>query len=439
MRSFSLPQFSKNLAALAIGEGLTRLLTFVAFAHLAWVLKPELFGLVEVALAIYTIATLLSEQGLTTYGAREVARASGTVPELVTRVVSVHSGLSLAVYLILILVVLLAPIQHQLAMLLLGMGFSLLGLPFLFAWVFQGQKRMHWVAVPQVVRYAAFSLFVLVVIDGPERLLLLPVAEFFGIAAAIVLFQFAYRKFGWNFRLVIDLGGWKDLLSSTSPIGGSQLIWALRMYAPTILVASLLGQAAAGYYGAAHRILMVCQAGVAIYLTNIFPSLTEAASESRRSLAELIHKSISLVLWPAVGLAVLVSVFSDRIILLVFGESFLTLESARILQVIIWLIPILFFRTHLRGSLLAIDRQRTDFICSVAGFILLAILAPVLTLRFGVLGTTWALIVAETAATVLSFVVLKQFLSNFRFWRCLVPWLLLDWARATPEDKNGSA
>ncbi len=410
---------ARNLGVLAAGEILTRLLTFVAIVHLARVLKPDLFGLLEVALAVMMLCTLCVDQGFPTLGAREVARKPQQIASLVRRFISAQMLLALGTAALLVVALVLLPIPRTLKWLLGGFGVSLLGVPFQLVWVFQGQGRMAWVAIPQIVRQLVFAAVVLLLIHSSDQVLLVPLAEFLAVGAAALLMVMVYR--GGGRRLGISLRrGWDSRLFLESlPIGGSQMIWVFRMYLPVILLGALSGQAAVGLFGAAHRIVMVIQTLLGVYFINLFPTMSQASQQSCTRLRDLLHRSMPLVIWPAALLALITVLGAPMVISLVFGEDYLRQDSASVLAVLIWIIPILAWRRHLRSALIVLSRQREDFVCSLAGLVLLVPLLVWLTGAYGLPGAAWAMVISELFAAGLTGWRLGAHLPGLRLLRSL--------------------
>lgn len=413
-------RFGRNLAILGLGEGLTRILTFVAFVHLARVLTPEWFGLVEVALAVLMVAMLVVDQGFPTYGTREVARNPACVNDLVPRLVSVQLVLAIVTYVVLAAIVVALPLNEKLTALILGLGLSLLGVPFMLLWVFQGRKQMFWVTAPQVVRQLVFAGVVLLMIQGPEHLLRLPYAEIAAVAVSALMFVAVYRAGGDRLSPSLSLAGSRALFAEALPIGGAQLIWVLRMYLPIILLATLVEQTVVGRFGAAHRLMMVVQTLVGVYFVNLFPTMSETAQGSGAALARLLHRSLSLVTWPVAAGALATTLGAAPLIGLVFGDSYMQPDSISVLAVLIWIVPILVWRRHLRTALITLDRQRSDFLCSLVGIILLVVLLPILTVMHGAVGTAWAMVVSEAAAVGWTFICLRRYVPQLSVVRSLV-------------------
>ena len=87
---------------------------------------------------------------------------------MVNKIVSAQICLALGVLLLLMAGILSLPLDPTLSKLLWGFGFSLLGIPFLLRWVFQGRNEMFWFAAPTVLRQTLFMI-VAIVLDQSER------------------------------------------------------------------------------------------------------------------------------------------------------------------------------------------------------------------------------------------------------------------------------
>ncbi|MEJ7712634.1 MAG: oligosaccharide flippase family protein [Pyrinomonadaceae bacterium] len=128
----------KNFFSLSLAELISKLVTFAAFAYLARVAGPEGFGFVEFAGAMLLCASLIVDQGFGPYGAREIARAPGRTPALVAEIVTARFVLAVAAYALVIAFALLVETSPIATRLMLIYGLSLLAMPLLLPWVFQG-------------------------------------------------------------------------------------------------------------------------------------------------------------------------------------------------------------------------------------------------------------------------------------------------------------
>lgn len=399
--------FGENLLILTIGELLSRGLVAIAFIRLARVLMPSNYGMLELTLAVIMVLTVVVDQGTGPIGTREIARHPSGVKSLVERIVSMQLRAAFIVFVLLAFFVILLDINLILSVLLIGYGISLVGYPFLLNWLFQGWNQMEWVAIPQVVRQTVFAAVVLLLVNQPDRILLLPLIEIISVAITGVIYILVYRRLDYKFSIKLRSGFDRNLFFESIPVGGTQIIWALRMYLPTIIIGFLAGEAAVGYFGAPHRIVMVTQGFLVVYFNNIFPAMSELSFTSFDRLRGLLQSSLRLVVWPSIALALATTIGARMIINIMFGSDYLQAESTNILIVLIWLIPILVWRGHSRTALISINHQRDELLCSISGIIMLLVLLPVLTSRVGSVGAAWAMVISEVFATGLAWWRLK--------------------------------
>lgn len=397
---------SVNLAYLLAGEVATRCVTFVVYAKLARDFGPAAFGWVEITLAVTMFATLVGESGYRPLGVREVACDPRQTPALLRAILSVQVGLSLVVAALMGLVAYALPIDRRLAWLLAGYAISLPGLPWLMPWVFQGLNRMGLFAATQLTRQVVFGAVVLAAIRGADDYWMLPAAEILGVFVAALLACGAYRA--------IRRPDWTSaargrLFAESLPIGASQLIWAVRMFFPVVLVGLLSGQTAAGLFGAAQRIMLVFQSLLAQYSNSVFPSLAQAAETQPAHFARLINRSLRIAAWPTLALALGATWLARPLVRIVFGTQFSSTESPLVLAILIWIIPVLAWRNHARDALYALGRPREEMWASLAGLLTLLALALPLTSRYGPCGAAASMLVAETLAAGVNWARLRRY------------------------------
>jgi PST family polysaccharide transporter len=396
-----------NLGVLGTGELLARAFTFLAFAHLTRVLEPATFGLVEWTLAVMQLALLAVDQGLGLLGAREVARTPGRTGDLIGRIASAQFSLALGVVTLLVVVATVAPLDPLLRILLTGFSLSLLGVPFLLNWVFQGLNLMLAVAAPQVLRQATFLLITLLAVAGPDELHRLPLAEITGVAIAVVCYAVLRRLRGLPLRLDLRGGLDRTLFRESLPIGAGHFIWAVRMYLPIVLLLVLAGGESTALFGVSHRIVMVFQAFLNVYFTNLFPTFSQVAHDRSR-LGQMVDRSLLLTVAPtATGAAAMILV-APYLLGLIYGSAFVRPDSVWTLAALIWLIPILAWRHHGTFALIALNRQRDDVQCAVMGLGLLVALLVPMSAWYGARGATSAILISELATAALTWARLRS-------------------------------
>ena len=400
------PSF-RGLLVLVTGEGLTRLLSFLAVSLLTRRLGDRGWAPVEVSLAALQFGALFVEMGFPLLGAREVARDPAAAGRLLPRVLPTQLAIAAALALGALAAARAGLVDAEVGELLPGYGASLLLLPFVLSWIFQGRGEMVWVAAPQVVRQAVFLVASAALVSGVADRSRLAWAELLAVASAAAVALLALRRRG---RLALAPRPAFDprLLREALPIGGSQFLWALRMYLPTLLLWHLVEREALARYGVAHKIMMVLQALLTMYFTNLFPALSRAVHGPRADLRRLLLQSTAIAAGGTLLLALAVAYRAGPLLGLCFGAVFDHPEAVECLALLAFVIPLLALRGHSRMTLLELGRGRAELACSVAGTLLLALLVTWWGAARGASGAALALLAAEGFATLLTLAALRR-------------------------------
>lgn len=389
----------RNLLVLGVGEAAGRICGFLAMTHLFRVLGPAHYGRVETAVAVMMFCLIAVEFGLPAIGTRDVARDPAAAAGLLRSIPAAQFASACIVLTALVAAVWSLPVDPLLARLLVAFGLGLLLLPFFPYWLFQARGRMAAVAVPKAARYAVFLALSLALVRTPDDLLRLGFAEVAGVAAMAGLGLVACVGGGDRLRIGGPAAIDRALVRSALPVCGSTLIWALRMYLALVYVGGVAGPEAAGFLGAALRIVLVALAMLDVYFASLFPRMSVAAAGSRSGLRHLVGRSLRLLLVPAVVAAAAAPFAGSWGMGVLYGAD--AAVAGPLLAALLLLVPVITCRAHVRFTLLALDRQTWELRYSVVCVVLLAALLVPLTAAHGAMGAAWAMVISEAAATAL--------------------------------------
>ena len=386
-------KLARNYLALVAGELLAKLVNFVAFAWLGRTLGAERYGSLEFTLAVMVFFTLPVDMGLGVFGAREIARNPQAGPRLLAGVTALRGLLALVSLACLALLTAALPVPAEVKELLLLYGCSLLGIPLLLQWYFQGHDEMHWVALASLVRYGVFAGLVLAVLAPEMPLRQVGLIEC-GAVSAAALFCLAVAV--WRFRAWPSrpAGGWRGAaayLREAMPIGLTELVWALLWYVATVLSGLMVNDASLGWFGASHRILMALHTFVWLYFFNLLPSIARTIHSPRAELERLLAASLRLTAWAGMLAALLGTVLSGEALRLAYGAAFV--GGGTVLATLVWVIPVALASGHYRYALIAYGRQ--SLLLRATGCAALVVVAGCLVLvpRIGTQGAAWSLLI----------------------------------------------
>lgn len=385
----------KNYLSLAGAELLSKIVTFLAFAFMARMVGPSHLGYIELACAVYLCASLLLDQGLGPYGAREVAKAPSRTHSLVQEIVTARFALAGAAFVGVVAFALLHRHPPVVTLLLLIYGVCLLELPLLLVWVFQGHDRMGVVAAAQVIRQAVFALLIFSFVRDGDHIWLVAVADLAGLFCASLFTVYVYHR-AYRPRLPFRPKLSRELFRESLPIGVSQMFWLVKVYGATILIGLVASSKEIGFFAGSMRILLALHTFVWLYYFNLLPSMSRAwrgRTDGGTHFVNLIDRSFRCVAWVAAPAGLMMFILSSKLIVVVYGEAFA--EAGRIFQ---WLGLVCVFSAlsgHYRFGLIAAGKQKVEMLTSVFGAISAALLVPLGYVWRGPEGSAFGLVLVE--------------------------------------------
>lgn len=372
------------------GEMIGKVASLAAFAYLARTLGPTAYGSVEVALALLAILTLLVQFGLGPIGAREISRN----PETTNSYARLIPGSRLILALIAVpsmwIFAETMGNSHETKELVFITAFALFGIVWNQSWLFQGMDKMRLVSLSQALKMVFY--FVCVVLFVKSSADLTKVAYIEVAAAAITALYFLILQKASKVPIGIRIKPQKALymIRKAMAVGGSNVIWALNQYLPTLLVALLIGGASTAWLGSAHRVVNAIITFSMLYHFNLFPAISYRLQHSTLAFEQIVWPSFRVTAWFGIAIALAVSLFAKWISIVFFGESFV--EAALPMSILVWSLPLTLLNGHARWALIAKEKQRYVFYAQLAGTITTIVIGLLLIPQYGPLGGAVAMV-----------------------------------------------
>lgn len=382
----------KNFLSLAGAEIAAKALTFAAFAYLARVAGPDGFGYIEFAAAVAMCAGLVVEQGFNPYGAREIAKSPERTTALVSEIFLVRLALAICLYLGIVMFALGFDRPPLLTRLILFYGLSLLAMPLLLQWVFQGHDRMQVVAAIQIIRQTIFAAVVFGFVREVSQIWLVGLAETAGLTGAAAFGVWMYRrqlKGGFNWRQRIST----QLIRQGVTIGMSQIFWVVKMSGATLILGLIATAEDVGFFGGAMRILMALHTFVWLYFFNLLPTMSRAWVVADGSFAALIARSMRLIVALSVVGAIIWVMAAPLVIRIVYGSDFASAGAP--LQWFAGVCAVAAISGHYRFGLIASGHQTAEMLTALIGAIAAVVLVPSGYFAAGVGGAAAGLFIGE--------------------------------------------
>jgi PST family polysaccharide transporter len=386
------PKLFKNYLSLASGEIFGKVLVFSAYGYLARILGPADFGAVEWAGAAVMCAGLLVDQGLNSYGAREIAKNCGDTVRLAEEIVTARTIFAAISYFLIIILAWKFSPDPLVYSLLLIFGLELFAMPFFLSWVFQGHDRMNTVAAAGLIRQLIFTVTIFMFVRSGKDILYVGWAEALSVTFAALFTLLMFR------RSFSSLSGLRPrfsakLLREGLPIGLSQMFWVVKMFGATLIVGFIGTPTETGFFASAMRILIALHTFIWLYYMNLLPSLARAWETGRKTFAALIGSSMRLVALLTAAIAAVWIAVSPLAVKIAYGDKFTA--SSTTLQWLAGVFLLAAISGHYRFGLIAAGRQNEELLTAALGAVLTIIFLPLGFYRYGAAGAAAGLCAAE--------------------------------------------
>lgn len=357
--------FFRDLAVLVGGQVVSKLLGFAAFAWLARALDPVGYGAVEYVVGLLMFFAMIVDGGMDVVGTRRATRDPDQLPVLAHQIPALR--LMLAVVSVPVMAVAAFATMRETvpAVLILLFAASLLTVPWRQQWLFQTTRRMTTIANAEIIRMVIFAAAVWMLVGSPADIVYVGWAEVAAVTAMTAYYAFVQQKRITPIGLTRRVAGFGGLLREGAAVSSANFVWALAQFAPLFLVANLLGGVETAWFAGAARVTSSIGQFSNIYHFNLYPAVSAAHTQGRDALGSLLVRSLRVTAWGGVLVALTLCLFAYPLIGLTLGPKLL--EAAPILQVMVWLIPIMLWSGHCRWALAAAGAQRLVLISQILG------------------------------------------------------------------------
>lgn len=314
------------------------------------------FGEYSAVLAFVSLFSVLSDLGLGSWGTRAVAEDRAQTSALIWRVATLRVLLSGATAIVIIgIAALLYPLHHVLAIAIATGSLFLFGINGAFDMAWLGHERLDIASTVSVINQLAFvgiGTLVLIAHGGVVALILASLVALS--IATIASWRMARRLLAVTAPRASVRGAW-PLICACAPLGIVQISLLVSYKADTVLLSVFRDSATVGIYAVAYNLifsLMLLSHSVNLAL---FPALSRAAKE-RASLEGLANRAMKYLLVVGVPIAFGGAILAPELIRFLYTDSFQ--QSATVLRIVIWVLPLMFLTEFCGYYATAIHRER---------------------------------------------------------------------------------
>lgn len=385
---------SRNFLALGSGEVISRLIAFSAIVFVARVLGADDYGVIAFAVGVNLYFGRIADFAIEWVGAKEVARHRDSFNDLAAAVTGTRLLLAGIVALFAILasqMILPAPESNVLSLYLL----SMLPVAANSKWVHMGLENARPIGFSRVLGESAALILILLIMTRAAELWVPPLALLTSEVLMACYLFYVLRRQGHSFGLSLQLKKSLPVFKAALPVLVNLLLGLLIYNSDLIFLRLFRDSAAVGYYAAAYMLISFINNLGLSYAMSLLPTLARLTSNPEEE-NSLYHTGLAHMYAICFPIAVGGFLLATPIIELGFGEGYS--ESAFILQVLMWSVPLSMIRNVPWAGLIARGRQdllmKSILFAAISNIILNLVLIP----PYGMLGAAIAAVATEFVA-----------------------------------------
>jgi len=375
-------------------------------------LGAEGFGILSFALAFTGIFGVFSDLGLSTLTVREVARDKTLASKYLGNIAVMKIILVVITFGLIAITINLLDYPEQTIKVVYLVALSIIFGAFsnMFNSIFQAYERMEYISVGRILSSALMLAGALFAIS--QGFGVVGFASIYFIVSAIVL-GYSFVICAWKFakpKIEVDWSFWKPTIREALPFGLSSIFVMIYFYIDSVMLSLMKGDVVVGWYNAAYRFVYVLLFIPAAYFSSIYPIMSRFYKTSEDSLKFSYKKSLKYILIVAYPIAIGVTLFANKIILLVFKEEFT--PSIPALQILVWAVFFSYLAHATLYTLNSINRQIVYTKLTSLAMVLNIILNLIFIPSFSFIGASLTTLFTEFIGFFLMFYYLKRYFEN---------------------------
>jgi len=383
-----------NTAMRTFTEIVNRVGSAIFWVLIARKLGVSCLGSIAFAMSLFTLFSSISTLGLGTVVIRDVARDRGKAGQVFGQILKLGLFLSILFSAIMIGSVLIIRPGPESMYAAVVMAFAIIPASG-FYWsksILSAAEKMGYIAISRTaenVFKVGIGLVLLFSGAGIREMIL--VFLFSKVVSFVICYSYAVDRVAqpiWHYEQSIFKYLLKQAPSFSLITVFNSLFWSLTV----IMITKLKGEAEAGIFTAAFKLVEFCISVSLAYGQAFFPVVSRFAHKNYKVFESLSKKSIKYISIFTIAVAAGTTVMAPQIIKLIYGTTMV--EAIPILRISIWLIIPFGIIPVLAYSLISQNMQKLDLTANIAATVVVFFANLVLLHYMGTLGAAVAILQA---------------------------------------------
>lgn len=271
---------------------------------------------------------------------------------------------------------------------------------------FQSKLKSKYVSIAKSISYFIVASYKVILLITNKSVEWFAIANTLDYGIILLIIMIMYKKNNGQ-KLKFDKKVAKDLLKNSYHFILSGLIVTLYTQMDKIMIGSMIDETNVGLYSAATSICMMWGFIPEALINSIRPTIYESKSkEQNENYLKKLKRLYAIIFWIGVFFAIFITLFSNLIIDILYGEEYLGAKSSLIIAV--WYTGFAYLGSARNVWIICEDKnkysKRYVLIGGVVNLILNAILIP----NLGINGAAIATLVSQITVTMIAPIIFKE-------------------------------
>ncbi len=415
----------KNSGMVFFGRIFNLLSDFFVSVYLVRYLGSNDFGIYSFVTTYILFFTLVSLSGMDKILVREFSKKERASEKIFGNALTIRSILAIVgIFLSIILVnILNYPASIKLLVYFASISLLFTSLRIVYRSVFQSFLKMEYSVFSDLIGKIIYVIIVIIILlfNGNIFHLILGVlvSNLFSLISDII---FSKKLIKSTFKF--DLACIKNIVMPSIPLTVAGFFFMINHRVDVIMISSMASFKDVGYYSAAYKLVDALIIIPATLMISFFPLMVREFKDNKNIFFMLHEQSIRWMLIAAIPLAVLTSMFSNEIILILYGNGFS--PSSYALQILLWAEVFVFINFVYFDTFISMEKTiiLTKVMALVA--ILNVILNYLLIPKYSFIGASWATLFCQAlGSSIFFYCIYTRFPNNSSYMKNLIKMLFL--------------
>lgn len=405
-------KIASNLLSLTSAEAAKRLLGFFTLAYLGRILDKSGFGIIGFASAFISYFILIVNFGFSTYGTVEIAKDKSKILLFVNNILTIRILLSVLLSILLAVYVILIEQNTLTRYVMMITGLNIFANAIALNWVFQAVEKMKYIAIRQVLGGIISLAGVIIFVQSKEDVVTAAIILSLSMLIGNIWFIPVYQKIYSKIKLEFDFRFWKDLLVKSFPLAYASIMIGIYYNLDIVMLGYMKTEEDVGIYSAAVKIFLLGVLPLQLIFSAYFPSLSRVGLQNSSEFRLIMRNYGKFIIGTGIVAGVILLSFTERIIVLVFGLSYIA--SAAPLSVLAINIMIVSINIFLGNPMMAWGKNKEYSFAITMGAVSNIILNVVLIPKYSYAGAALATLFSEISVMIGLFYLFRKFTANLQ-------------------------